>query len=261
MTRQQRLNRLLELLSAKGSVTVGEVVDTLGVSGATARRDIGTLAAQRLLVRTHGGAAALGSAFELPLKYKIARQAAAKLAIARAAAQMVRAGETVALNGGTTTTEVARAIGGRPDLEADGSITVVTNALNIAYEISIRPNVTIVVPGGTARSQSYELVGPLGDGVLDRINIDTAILGVDGITAAGLTTVHPSEARVSADFAAAAPRVVVVADATKLDRVTFAKIAPLTAVDVLVTDAEVHEPLAAALREAGVKVEVAPVDT
>jgi len=259
MTRQQRLNQLLELLSAHGSLTIGDVVGSLGVSEATARRDIGTLATQRLLVRTHGGAAALGSAFELPLKYKIARQADAKLAIAQVASEMLRAGESVAINGGTTTTEVARAIGRRPDLDADASITIVTNALNIAYEVSIRPNVAIVVPGGTARSQSYELVGPLSDGVLDRINIDTAIIGVDGISAdGGLTTIHPAEAKVSADFVAAAARVMVVADATKIGQRTFARIAALEAVDVFVTDADVPEPLSGALSAAGVKVVVAP---
>lgn len=257
--RQQRLNRLLELISERGNISIAEVEQTLGVSAATARRDIGQLAEQRLVTRTHGGATALGSAYELPLRYKIARQADAKRAIAAAVAEMVVPGETVAINGGTTTTEVARAVGRRPDLEADGSITVVTNALNIAYELSIRPNVTIVVTGGTARSQSYELVGPLGDGVLARIAVDTAVIGVDGIsTRAGLTTVHPAEAKVSADFVAAARRAIVVADSTKMEHATFARIGDLGSVSMVVTDQDVPEPLADELRAAGVEVVVVP---
>lgn len=255
--RQQRLNTLLELVSTRGHVSIGDVVETLGVSAATARRDIGELADQRLVTRTHGGASALGSAYELPLRYKITRNADAKLAIARAAAELVSPGETVAVNGGTTTTEVARAIGRRPDLAADSSMTVVTNALNIAYELSIRPNVSIVVTGGTARSQSFELVGPLSEGVLSRINIDVAILGIDGLTSAGLTTVHPDEAKLSADFVSAARRTIVVADASKLGRTTFARIVPLDAIDLLVTDQPVTGELAEALDDAGVDVQVA----
>jgi DeoR family transcriptional regulator of aga operon len=255
--RQQRLNRLLELVSERGSLSVEEIQEALGVSPSTARRDLDELARQRLVMRTHGGATALGSSYELPLRYKVARQAEAKQVIAQAAAALVSPGQTLAMNGGTTTTEVARAIGRRDDLEPQG-VTVVTNALNIAYELSIRPNVTIVVTGGIARAQSYELVGQLGEHVIDGVNVDTAIIGVDGISArAGLTTVAPAEATISAKLIGAADRVVVVADATKHDRVTFATMAGLADVDVLVTDAEPAAPLGDALRDAGVEVVVA----
>lgn len=255
--RQQRLNAVLELVIERGNVSISDIIETLGVSAATARRDIGELADQRLVTRTHGGAAALGSAYELPLRYKVTRNAKAKAAIAATASDLISAGTTVALNGGTTTTEVARTLGRRPDLDRDGSLTVVTNALNIAYELSIRPNITIVVTGGTARSQSYELVGPLSEGVLGRINIDVAVLGADGITVDGLTTVHPAEAKVSADLIAAAGRVIVVADATKVEHSTFAKITPLERVDILVTDKPVEGVVGDALAEAGVEVLVA----
>ncbi|WP_328531235.1 DeoR/GlpR family DNA-binding transcription regulator [Nocardioides sp. NBC_00368] len=256
--RQQRLNQLLELISEHGHVSIAEVESALGVSAATARRDIGHLADQRLVTRTHGGATALGSAYELPLQYKIGRQAEAKRAIAAAVADLLVPGETVALNGGTTTSEVARSIGRHPDLAEDDSITVVTNALNIAYELSIRPNVNIVVTGGAARTQSYELVGPLSEGVLSKIHIDTAILGVDGIsTRAGLTTIHPAEAQISADFIAAAQRTIVVADSTKLEHPTFARIRDLDCVSMLVTDRAVPEPLAKALAEHGAEIVIA----
>ncbi|MGY0390357.1 DeoR/GlpR family DNA-binding transcription regulator [Nocardioides sp. WG-D5] len=256
--RQQRLNQLLELISEHGHVSIAEVESALGVSAATARRDIGHLADQRLVTRTHGGATALGSAYELPLQYKIGRQAEAKRAIAAAVADLLVPGETVALNGGTTTSEVARSIGRHPDLAEDDSITVVTNALNIAYELSIRPNVNIVVTGGAARTQSYELVGPLSEGVLSKINIDTAILGVDGIsTRAGLTTIHPAEAKISADFIAAAQRTIVVADSTKLEHPTFARIRDLDSVSMLVTDRAVPEALAKALAEHGAEIVIA----
>lgn len=254
--RQQRLNELLTLISERGHVTIADVESELSVSAATARRDISQLADQRLVTRIHGGATVLGSAYELPLQYKIARQADAKRAIAAAAAELVATGETVAINGGTTTTEVARVLGRHDGIRPD--VTVVTNALNIAYELSIRPSITIVVTGGTARSQSYELVGPLADEVLARIHVDTAVIGVDGVSVeAGLSTLHPAEAKVSADFIRAARRTVVVADHTKLEHPTFARISDLSAMTVLVTDKAVPEALARELARASVEVIVA----
>ncbi|PRY63682.1 DeoR family transcriptional regulator [Knoellia remsis] len=257
--RQQRLNALIELISERGHVSIPDVEEALGVSAATARRDISLLAEQRLVTRTHGGATALGSAYELPLQYKIAKEADAKRAIARAVAQLVRPGEVLAVNGGTTTTEVVREIVRREDLAADASITVVTNALNIAYELSIRPNVTIVVTGGTARSQSFELIGPLSDDVLAKIVVDTAIIGVDGFSVrGGVTTIHPAEAKVSGQFIKGASRTIVVADHTKLDRVTLARIVDLEAVTTLVTDRPLPATLQEAVKASGIEVVVAP---
>lgn len=100
MTPQQRLNALLELVSERGNVSIAEIGELLGISAATARRDLATLADQRLVTRTHGGAAALGAGYELPLQYKIARQAEAKTAIARAAARLVQPGRPSASTAG-----------------------------------------------------------------------------------------------------------------------------------------------------------------
>jgi len=261
MTQQQRLNTLLELISERGTVSIAEISDALTVSAATARRDLTALAEQRLVTRTHGGASALGSGYELPLQYKIARQAEAKMAIARAAAELVTVGDSLGINGGTTTSEVARVLGRTDRLartDNDFGVTIVTNALNIAYELSVRSHVKIVVTGGVARRQSYELVGPLVSNTLSDLALDIAFLGVDGLSAEfGATTLHEGEADVSQQFARVAKRVVIVADSTKLAKATFARICPLDAIDVLVTDAPVVGPLADALAGAGVRVIVA----
>lgn len=260
MTQQQRLNLVLEMVSERGSVSIGEISEALAVSTATVRRDLNTLAEQRLVTRTHGGATALGSGYELPLQYKIARQAEAKVAIARAVADLIGRGESVGLNGGTTTSEVARELGRSERLRAGDApgVTIVTNALNIAYELSVREHVKIVVTGGVPRRQSYELVGPLVGATLREFSIDTAVLGVDGLSADfGATTVHEGEAEASRALAEVSRRVVVAADATKLGRATFARICPLSAVDVLVTDQEVAPELAADLATEGVRVLVA----
>jgi DeoR family transcriptional regulator of aga operon len=254
---QHRLNRTLELVTDRGNVSIAEVAQALGVSTATVRRDLNLLAEQRLVTRTHGGAAVLGSGYELPLQYRIPRQAEAKLAIARTVAALVPPGAAVGLNGGTTTTEVARALGAS-DRHGSVGVTIVTNALNIAYELSVREHVKIVVTGGVPRSRSYELVGPLVAAGLADVNLDVAVLGVDGLTArSGATTVHEGEADASRHLAAAAARVVVAADATKLGRTTFARMLPLDRLDTLVTDGPVPADLAADLAGAGVEVVLA----
>lgn len=261
MTPQQRVSDLLEIVGRRGTASIAELSAELGVSAATVRRDLAALAEQRLLLRTHGGAAALGGAYELPLQYKVARQADAKIAIARAAAGLVEPGQTIGLNGGTTTTELARELG-RSDrfLRDDGGfgITIVTNALNIGYELSVRAHVRTVVTGGVARHQSYELVGALSRTALDNFVLDLAVLGVDGLNREfGATTTHDGEAEVSRRFVAVARRVIVVADATKLERSTFARICPLDRIDVLVTDQAVTEAFAADLAAAGTELIVA----
>jgi len=262
MHQQQRLNLVLELISERGNVAIADVSERLGVSTATARRDLNTLAEQRLVTRTHGGASALGSGYELPLQYKIARQADAKLAIARAVEAMIEPGATVGMNGGTTVTEAARALGRSERLASVGgepSITIVTNALNIAFESSVRENIKIVVTGGVPRRQSYELIGPLVAASLRDFSLDIAVLGVDGLTAEfGATTLHEGEADASRHIAAVARRVVIAADQTKIGRSTFARICPLDDIDVLVTDAPLAPRMTAQFEKANVEVVVAP---
>ncbi len=116
-------------------------------------------------------------------------------------------------------------------------MTVVTNALNIATELAVRQHIKIVVTGGVARTQSYELTGPLATGVLERVSIDIAILGVDGIDpVAGAMAQHEGEASINQLMARQAAQVVVVADSSKIGRRAFARICDVSDVDVLVTD-------------------------
>lgn len=248
MRQADRLSIILEELSDGGSVNVTDLCQRLGVSAATIRRDLGLLEENRLLKRTHGGAVTQGLLYELPLRYKSARHQEEKRRIARAVAELIPEGAAIGLTGGTTTTEVARALIGRQEL------TIVTNALNIASELAVRPNLRLVVTGGMARSASYELVGPLAEASLGEINLDVAVLGVDGISAeAGLTTHHEVEAHTNRALLERANVVVVVADGSKLGEVAFARICPIAAVHELITSGA--DPSAvAALREAGLAV-------
>lgn len=251
MRQAERLGAILEELSADGSVSVAALVERLGVSPATIRRDLERLEGQHLLTRTHGGALAQGVLYELPLRYKASRHEEEKRRIAEAAAERVVEGATVGLTGGTTTTEVARQLVDRRRL------TIVTNALNIAGELAIRPNIKLVVTGGTGRSESYELVGPLAVQSLSRLHLDLAFVGADGVSAEdGLTTYHEVEADTNRALIQRAKRVVVVADGSKLGRATFAQICPIDMVHELITDGRADQEEIDRIRNAGASVTV-----
>ncbi len=262
MSRYRRLNDLLELLAADGQLTVQRAAGALGVSAATVRRDFDDLAAQQMLTRIRGGAVARGVTYDLPLRYKTERHPTEKHRIAAVAAAMVRPGQVAGLNGGTTTTEVARALAVRADLQSGDplapALTVVTNALNIGAELAVRQNIKIVVTGGVARPQSYELTGPLATGVLEQVALDVVILGVDGIDAeAGATAHHEGEASINRMMTQRAHRVIVAADSSKAGRRAFARICAADEVDVLVTDPGIGADQSARLIDAGVQVVLA----
>ena len=251
--RTERLSVILDALAATGTVHVGDLAQRFGVSQATLRRDLALLEEQHLLTRTHGGALAQDVAYELPVRYRDGQHREAKRRIAQIAVSRIPPGPyAVGLSGGTTTSEVAKGLADRADL------TVVTNALNIAMDLTLRPRVRVIVTGGAARSQSYELVGPWAERTLAGINIGTAIVGVDGISAtAGVTTHDEIEARTNAAMLDKAQRVIVVADGSKIGRVMLAHIAPIDAVHEVITDSSADERELEAIRRAGVRVSVA----
>jgi DeoR family transcriptional regulator of aga operon len=258
VSRYRRWNDLLELLAAAGQLQVEDAAKALNVSAATVRRDFDELASQQMLTRIRGGAVAQAVNYDLPLRYKSERHPSEKQRIAELAASMVRAGQVVGLNGGTTTTETARALATRPDLGSGGpepAVTVVTNALNIATELAVRQHIKIVATGGVARPQSYELTGPLATGVLEQVTLDVAILGVDGIDAvAGATAHHEGEASINQLMASHARKVIIVADSSKAGRRAFARICSPADIDILVTDTGIAPEELALLQAAGVDV-------
>ena len=249
MHQVERLDTILDGLASQGSVSVAELARRLDVSETTVRRDLELLEEQRLLARTHGGAVTRGVAYELPLRYRGLQHAAEKRRIAVAAGAQVRDGLAVGLTGGTTTTEVARVLAERERL------TVVTNAINIASDLAIRPNIKLVVTGGVARPESYELVGPQAEATLAGINLDVVFVGADGVDArTGVTTHQEIEAHTNRALIERARRVVVVADRTKIGRVTFAQICDIRAVHTLITDDEADGDALAAIASADVEI-------
>ena len=261
MNRQERLSALAEFVVERGSVRVEDVVSSLAVSPATARRDLDALAEQQLIIRTRGGASANPVTGEVSLRYRTVRQPQQKAAIAVTAAALVQPGDVVGFNGGTTTTSAAHELGVRISRDPeflDRPVTVVTNAVNIANDLTIRPQARVVVTGGVARTRSYELVGPLAGAILPSLRIDTLFLGVQALDpAAGAFTHNEDEAAINAALVEASRRTIVLADSTKFGASAFARICGLAEVDTIITDADVDPAQLERVREQGIRVIVA----
>lgn len=254
--RADRWGELLRLLGERSRLSVAEAAAALAVSEATVRRDFAALADKQLATRTHGGVVATGAAYGLPTRYRAAAEG--KDRIAAAAAAMLEPGTVVGFNGGTTTTATARHLAQRTDLPADGpgpAITVVTNALNIATDMVLRPHIRTVTLGGIARPQSYELIGPLAGLVLDELWLDVLVLGVNGFDAVGGATCrHEGEAGIDAHMVRRARKVLVVCTSDKLGVRTFARICPTAGVATLVTDTAAPDEAVAEFAAVGVDV-------
>ncbi|MFF7992660.1 DeoR/GlpR family DNA-binding transcription regulator [Kitasatospora xanthocidica] len=249
MLKADRTARILAHITEAGSADVHELAGLLEVSPATVRRDLQELHDQGLLHRTRGGAVTGAVNLELPLRHKHGKRQAEKRRIALAAERLVPDGAVVGLTGGTTTSELARVLAER------SGITIVTNAVNIAADLIVRPEARLVVVGGIARTTSYELVGPAADRMLGQYHLDIAFIGVDGLTAQeGCTTHDEMEAQTDRAFLRSSARSVVLADSTKIGRVTFARICPLSEVHDLVTDDELTAAQEEAVADCGVRV-------
>lgn len=261
MNRADRLSAILELLAEKGQIDVDTIVERLAVSPATARRDLDALAEQQLVTRTRGGAVAHSVAYDLPIRYKNQQNPEAKLAIARAASALVPRGAVIGLCGGTTATAIADALMSRGDImepSPEPGLTIVTNAVNIAMQLAMRPQVKAVVTGGVVHARSYELVGAFADAVLNGITLDLAFIGVNGLDAvAGATSHDEREAAVNRLMAKRAGRAVLVADASKIDRRAFAAIGAASMFPTIITDASVTQDQRRRLEDAGYEVIIA----
>lgn len=256
--RAWRMRMLLDLLAQHGRLGVAEASAALGVSEATVRRDFTMLASQQLATRTHGGLVAGAVAYDLPVRYRGGGSDSVKKRIASTAAALVQPGEVIGFNGGTTTTETARQLAARTDLAAsheDPALTIVTNALNIATEMVLRPYIRTVSLGGVARPQSYEVVGPLAHQVLRELWLDHLILGVDALAAdTGASCFHEGEASINALMVERSRQVTVVAAAPKLGQRSFARICEIGSINRLVTDTSAEASLLQDFRARGVEV-------
>lgn len=250
MLSEERRRAILELLQDDGRVLVRDLAKRFHTSVITIRKDLEFLHHQGQLERAHGGALPIKSGAirdsSLQEKERIHRQE--KTRIAAAAARMIRKGQVIILDSGTTTTAIARAC------QHLKSLTVITNAMNIAAELADSP-IEVLLTGGVLRRNSFSLVGPLAEESLRRLSADLLFLAVDGFDVKyGLTTPNLLEARVNRVMAESARRTIVVCDSSKFGRRSLSLILPTAAVHETITDKKILKRDLKALRDAGVAI-------
>src|ERR1700751_2697688 len=242
-----RRHQELQLVEAKGQVSVEELARHFAVSDDTIRRDLQELERRKLLLRTHGGAvsATLLVHRETPFLTRANANADAKTLIGRAAAQLISDGETLIINGGSTTFAFAAGLSLRRNL------TIVMNNVTMLSVLPPEAVESVYVLGGEFNRNLGSTVGFASGNV----SVDTAVLGVTGLTASGgLSTTLLEEAPMMAHMITSARRTIVVADASKFGFNAFAQVAPLNAIDILVTDADPRADLRQALTQANVEI-------
>src|ERR1700745_2416238 len=227
---------ILRRLQESGAVEVDELCNTLDASIATIRRDLEDLESRSLLKRTRGGAVPIGPLFYEPFRNdssfqdRVSSFAEEKRRIGLAAAKLVSKGQMIALTGGTTTTEVVRS------LKVLSDISIITNTVNVAMELSNRKDIEVIVTGGHLRGTWFTLVGPLATAAAEMLFSDIMFIGVDGIDAKqGLTCTNPAEAEVLRKLVQHAKMKVVVADHSKLGSVRKYPLCPTKGIDKLIT--------------------------
>jgi DeoR family transcriptional regulator of aga operon len=247
----ERRHRIVELLQANGRVTVEALAARFVTSAVTVRSDLAALEKTGVLERSHGGAILRRDDGDQPLTVKRTLRHAEKVSIARVAAAMIRDGETIILDSGTTTAEVARQIRWLKNC----SINVITNALNIAMILADVPFVRLIMPGGILRRESNSLSGHIAEAALANLQADRVFLGADGIDPErGVMTPHLAEAQLNARMIAISREVIVVADSSKMLRRNISLIARIEQLHVLITDTGVSKDVVTELERRGVRV-------
>jgi DeoR family transcriptional regulator of aga operon len=249
---EERRQKVLDLVEKQGRVTVEELVRRFGVSAVTVRADLDALSRAGAVLRSHGGALKrVGALQDVPINVKETLHHGEKVRIGHAAAQMIRDNEIVMMDSGTTTAEIARLI----KFLKVKSLTVITNALNIAMELANLPHVRVIMIGGILRQMSYSLVGPHAEHTLKNLNADRLFLGVDGLDPEiGLSTPDVLEAQLNAMMIRVSREVIVVADSSKFARRSLSVITTLDQVHKVITDDNVSPEMVAALKARNIEV-------
>jgi DeoR family transcriptional regulator, aga operon transcriptional repressor len=248
---EERRRRILDLLDEEDRVTVEDLVERFEVSAVTIRGDLDALADGGSLVRSHGGALKRLDDGDIRISVKETLNHREKLRIGQAAARLIRRGDTIILDSGTTTAEIAKQI---KSLKLD-SLTVITNGLNVAMHLADLAHVRVIMIGGLMRHMSYSTVGPQAEQMLGGLNADHLFLGVDGLDRTiGLTTPDVLEAQLNSLMIKMAREVTVVADSSKFAKRSLSVIAGLGELHRVISDHKADPDLVMTLRDRGIEV-------
>ena len=253
---EERKHLIVELVNKQVKTTVAQLCDEFKVSPATVRNDLRELEFAGLLKRTHGGAISNRKTNYEPRFYeKLVERIDEKRAIAEAAAAMVQDGDTVAIDSGTTTLELAK------HLTHVQNLTVVTYDLQVATFLERNSQATIILMGGILRRDLFYTSGPMTITALQGLNVDRVFLSTNGVAAGkGVTSPNMDQAKLKEEMVHIGDDVILLADHTKLGKAAFIKFADLSEVDVLYTDDRADERIVEELRGEGLEIEVVSVE-
>lgn len=248
----ERRHEIVQLALAEGRVDVGDLARRFAVSDVTIRADLNLLGERGILHRTRGGAMASNRILrELSVAQKEGEHADIKHALAQRCCDFIAEGDSLILDSGSTTAEIARC------LHRFRRLMVMTNGLNVAQNLSTHEGVEVMMTGGTLRKKSQSFFGPHAEESLSRFNFDKLVLGVDGYDfAVGITTHFEYEAILNRRMCAAAKSIIVVTDSSKFNRAGLHKIRDFGEIDVLVTDSGIPDKFASAFEACGVELAI-----
>jgi len=252
MAQSERRERTLNLLLERGRVSTSQLAGIFGVSDVTIRGDLSRLADEGLLIRTHGGASLPErQRLELTFATREGRNVELKRRIGQAAAEMLVEHHSVMLDASTTALQVAKTL----RHHRFGELTVITNGVYAALELVGVPGITTILTGGTVRETAISLTGPLARELLGKVRASVGFFGGQGLNLTdGLTDVNFQEVEMKAAMVDACQRVVAVVDHTKLGQAGLATFAPLSRIDLVITDSEADPGRIGELRGAAVEV-------
>lgn len=244
----ERQKQILSLLTKQGRLSVAEIVEQFAVSQATARRDLESLASEGKVQRVHGGAIAVEQAPpELPILERDNEQADEKIRIGRAAAELIADKETVFLGSGTTVLEVAR------NLRSRKNLTVITNSLPVLNMLAGVKEITVISLGGMLRDSELSFIGHITEQSIAELRADKVIIGARAVSLEhGLTNDYLQETLTDRAILRIAREVIIVADHTKVNRVSTVLLAPLADIHKLVTDKQTPGAFISALKALGI---------
>lgn len=245
-----RRNKIIQILTEDGSVKVDELSETFDVSTVTIRNDLDFLEKKGIAHRTHGGALIRNTVYNDPsLEEKQKLHADEKKRIGNRAAEMVSDGDSILLDSGTTTREIAIRI------KEKRNLSVMTNSINIALELAGLSDITVMLTGGVLREKSYSLVGPEAESTMRNYYFDKLFLGVDGLDIKyGLTTSNPQEAQLNRLMVERANQVIAVTDSSKFGRHSFSFICDLAPISTIITDTNISEEYETQLKKRDINV-------
>lgn len=241
----ERREQICELLQVNSKVTVAELCGIFHVSAATIRSDLRRLSSENKLMRTHGGAIIEGKAtFEPTSVEKEVSNISEKNKIAEAAVQFIESGDTIALDTGTTTFELCKHLGNKSGL------TIVTNDIRIASYLELHSEATIILTGGEIRRGLSCTTGPITLSGLTNINVDKAFMATNAFSIEkGFTTPAISQSEVKRRFIAMASEVYMLADSSKIGRISFSKFADIQDIHVWIIDSNISKRAQKAIAE------------